>query len=85
MELSLLDLLTAPVTFPYKGFKFILEVIKQEVDKEMLNSININDKLLEIEYLYEMNEISEEEYNETKLFLIKKLREFKEEQFKSTL
>lgn len=80
MELSLFDLLTAPVTFPYKGFKFILEVLKQEVDKEMLNSVNINDKLLELEYLYEMDEISEQEYNETRLFLIKKLREFKEQQ-----
>ncbi len=80
MELSLLDLLTTPVTFPYKSFKFILEVIRGEVDKELLNPDNIQDKLLELEYLYEQKEIGEEEYQETRNFFLKKLREFKEEQ-----
>lgn len=80
MELSLFDLLTAPVTFPYKSFRFILEVIRDEVDKEILNPDNIQDKLLELEYLYEQGEISEEEYQETRKIFLQKLREFKEEQ-----
>ena len=80
MELSLLQALTAPITFPYKGFKFVIKTIKQEADKQLLNPQNIQEKIVEIEYLYNNNEISEEEYEESKKYLNIKLREFTQQQ-----
>lgn len=80
LELSIFDFLSLPVTLPYRSFKFILEAIKEEADKNLLNPANIQDKMLELEYIYEMNEIDHTEYLETKKILITKLREFKEEQ-----
>jgi uncharacterized membrane protein len=80
MAFSLLNLLSFPITLPYKGFMSVAETIKKEIDKELLNKDNIKDKILKLEYLFETGEITEEEYTESHEYLIKYYRKIQEEQ-----
>lgn len=53
------DLLLLPI----KGFIGIFKKIHEMAEREMTDEAYIHQKLLELQLLYEMDEISEEEYN----------------------
>ena len=51
------------LALPFKGFLGIFRKIHEMADRELNDEGYIQEKLLELQLLYEMDEISEEEYN----------------------
>ena len=70
------DLLLAPVN----GFKFILGQIQKLADQELNDDTVIKEQLLELEMRRELDEISEEEFQEREAELFARLREIKKRQ-----
>lgn len=70
------DLLLAPVN----GFKFILGQIQKLADQELNDDTVIKEQLLELEMRRELDEISDEEYQEREAELFARLRELKRRQ-----
>lgn len=64
------DLLFAPV----HGFKFILEQIRDTVDKELNDETVIKQDLLELQMRLDQGEVSEEEFAEREAELFARLR-----------
>lgn len=50
------------LALPFKGFFGIFRKIQEMADREFTDEVYIQEKLLEIQLLYEMDEIGEEEY-----------------------
>jgi len=71
------DLLLAPVN----GFKFILGQIQKMADQELNDDTVIKEQLLELEMRRELDEISEEEFQEREAELFARLRAIKMRQF----
>jgi Glu-tRNA(Gln) amidotransferase subunit E-like FAD-binding protein len=71
----MLDLLLLPFNFA----KRLLEAIKEEADREMLNTTDsIKERMTEIELLYSQGKISKEEFEEAMEALAEKLRKLEE-------
>ena len=70
------DLLLAPVN----GFKFILGQIQKLADQELNDDTLIKEQLLELEMRRELDEISEEEFQEREAELFARLRAIKTRQ-----
>jgi predicted ArsR family transcriptional regulator len=71
----MLDLLLLPLNFA----KRLLEAIKEEVDREMLNTTDsIKVRMTEIELQYSQGKISKEEFEEAMEALAEKLRKLEE-------
>jgi hypothetical protein len=51
------------LALPFKGFLGIFRKIHEMADRELNDEAYIQEKLLELQLLYEMDEIGEEEYN----------------------
>ena len=52
------------LALPFKGFLGILRKIHEMADRELNDEAYLQEKLLELQLLYEMDEIGEEEYTE---------------------
>lgn len=48
--------------FPLKGIAFVAQKIAEQVEMEQTDEATIQQQLLEVQLLYEMDDISEEEY-----------------------
>ena len=70
------DLLLAPVN----GFKFILGQIQKMADQELNDDTVIKEQLLELQMRLELEEISEEEFQEREAELFARLRVIKQRQ-----
>ena len=70
------DLLLAPVN----GFKFILNQIQKMADRELNDDTVIKEQLLELQMRLELEEISEEDYQEQEAELFARLRVIRERQ-----
>lgn len=70
------DLLLAPVS----GFKFILNQIQKMADQELNDDTVIKEQLLELQMRLELEEISDEEYQEREAELFARLRALKTRQ-----
>jgi hypothetical protein len=70
------DILLAPVS----GFKFILGQIQKMADQELNDDTVIKDQLLELQMRFELDEISETEYQEREAELFARLRALKARQ-----
>ena len=51
------------LALPFKGFLGILRTIQEMAERELTDEAYIQEKLLELQLLYEMDEIGEEEYS----------------------
>lgn len=58
----LLRLLTAPVTLPFSGFRFILNQVAEMAERELLDEDRIREDLLLLQVRLDDGEITEEEY-----------------------
>jgi hypothetical protein len=67
------DLLLAPVN----GFKFILGQIQKMADQELNDDTTIKDQLLDLQMRLELEEISDEEFQEREAELFARLRVLK--------
>ena len=70
------DILLAPVS----GFKFILGQIQKMADQELNDDTVIKEQLLELQMRLELDEISDEEYQEREAELFARLRALKTRQ-----
>ena len=52
------------LALPFRGFLGILRKIHETADRELNDEEYLQEKLLEIQLLYEMDEIGEEEYSQ---------------------
>jgi DnaJ-domain-containing protein 1 len=69
------DLLLAPL----KGVIFIAEKINEVIEKETSDEGSIKERLMSLQLKFEMDEISEEEYDEREDELLKLLGNIREE------
>ena len=70
------DILLAPVS----GFKFILAQIQKMADQELNDDTVIKEQLLELQMRLELEEISDEEYQEREAEIFARLRALKTRQ-----
>jgi hypothetical protein len=70
------DILLAPVS----GFKFILGQIQKMADQELNDDTVIKERLIELQMRLELEEISEEDYQEQEAELFARLRALKTRQ-----
>jgi uncharacterized membrane protein len=70
----LFKLLTAPVTMPVSGFRFILEQLQQMAERELYNEATIREDLLLLQLRLEEGEITEEEYRAQEAEIMARLR-----------
>ena len=69
------DLLLAPL----KGVIFLAEKINEVIEKETSDEGSIKERLMSLQLKFEMDEISEEEYDEREDELLKLLGNIREE------
>lgn len=72
------DLLMAP----FKGIIFLAEKINEVIEKETSDEGSIKERLMALQLKFEMDEISEEEYDEREDELLKLLANIREEKQK---
>ena len=75
------DILFAPL----KGMIWIAEKIKDVAEQELLDEGTIKQKLVELQYQFELDQIKEKEYLEREKTLLKqleKIRKYREEHAK---
>ncbi len=83
IDLSLRNLLLAPITLPIKGLLFVFEKIADAVNQERLDEDKVRGVLMELQLRYELEEMSEEEYlgqEEELLEWLNAIREYKKAQ-----
>ncbi len=70
----LLQLLTAPVSLPLAGFRFILSQIADLAEQELYDEARIKEELLLLQLRLEEGEIDEETYKEQEAEVLQRLR-----------
>lgn len=74
----LLKLLTAPITAPVAGFRFILDQLRDMAERELDSEANIRDELLLLQLQLDEGEISEEVYEAREAEIIARLHAARE-------
>ena len=74
----LLRLLTAPVSLPISGFRFILSQVAEMAERELLDEDRIREELLLLQVRLEDGEVTEEEYLVLEGEIITRLRAARE-------
>ena len=74
----LLRLLTAPVSLPLAGFRFVLNQVVQMAERELLDEDRIREDYLLLQLRLEEGEISEEEYLRQEAEIMVRLRAARE-------
>lgn len=62
IEIGLADLFTWPLTLPGNAFAFVLEQIRDAADHELYDPQVVQQRLVELQLLYESGELSAAEY-----------------------
>jgi hypothetical protein len=70
----LLKLLTAPLTAPLAGFRFILNQVGEMAERELYDEDRIREELLELQLRLDEGDITEEEYAEQEADVMARLR-----------
>lgn len=65
------------VTAPLKGLVSIFKIIHDKVEEDLYNPEKIQEDLMKLQLQFEMDEISEDEYDEREEDLLKRLQESK--------
>ena len=58
----LMNLLTLPVTGPFRGAMWIVKTLAERAEHEMYDEGAVRAQLMELELRYDLKEINEEEY-----------------------
>lgn len=72
---GLFKILTFPVSGPIIGLEFLARQIQKQVDQEAFNPKKLEQELLELQMLFEMGDISEDEFKQKETELLDKLDE----------
>jgi len=85
IDIGLLDILF-PFLLPIKGINFIAKKLHDTAEEELTDASKIQGELLELQMRYEMDEITEEEYDKKEKKLLERLeaiRKYKEKNKKN--
>lgn len=71
------DILLLPLKLPVKGFEWILRQIQTMANEELLNDQPWKEKLIELQMMLELGEISEEDYAREEVKVFQALRDIR--------
>jgi len=71
------DILLAPIKLPIAGFNWILRQIQRMADEELLNDQPWKERLIELQMMLEVGDITEEQYAEEEKKVFAALREIR--------
>lgn len=74
----LMNLLTLPVTGPFRGAIWILKTLAERAEHEMYDEGAVRAQLMELELRYDLKEINEEEYLAAEEILLAQLKVIRE-------
>ena len=77
MAFLLDDLLLAPIKLPVAGFNWILKQIQTMADEELLNDQPWKERLIELQMMLEVGDISEGDYAEEEKKVFQALRDIR--------
>jgi hypothetical protein len=71
------DLLLLPLTAPVAGFRWIMKQIQTMADEELLNDQPWKERLIELQMMLELGEISEADYSREEAQVFAALRDIR--------
>ena len=77
MAFLLDDILLFPITGPVKGFRWIMKTIQQMADEELLNDQPWKERLIELQMMLELGEISDADYAREEAQVFQALRDIR--------
>jgi hypothetical protein len=77
MAFLLDDILLLPIKGPIAGFKWIMNTIQKMADEELMNDQPWKERLIELQMMLEVGEISEEEYGREEAVVFQALRDIR--------
>src|SRR5215210_3369093 len=77
MAFLLDDILLFPLTGPVSGFRWIMKQIQTMADEELLNDQPWKERLIELQMMLEVGEISEEDYTREEAIVFQALRDIR--------
>jgi len=76
----LTKLLTLPLMGPIQGVAWIAEKVAEQADRELYDEDKVRGQLMELELLFDLGEIGEEEYLAAEDLLLARLKVIRERQ-----
>lgn len=77
MAFLLDDILLLPFTGPISGFQWVMRTIQKMADEELMNDQPWKERLIELQMMLELNEISEEDYVREEAIVFQALRDIR--------
>ncbi|HEX9164168.1 MAG TPA: gas vesicle protein GvpG [Thermoanaerobaculia bacterium] len=77
MAFLLDDILLFPITGPIAGFRWIMKTIAQMADDELLNDQPWKERLIELQMMLEVGDITEEQYTAEEAQVFQALRDIR--------
>jgi len=77
MAFLLDDILLLPLTAPVSGFRWIMKQIQTMADEELMNDQPWKERLIELQMMLEVGEISEEDYTREEAQVFQALRDIR--------
>jgi len=71
------DILLLPIKGPIAGFKWIMNTIQKMADEELMNDQPWKERLIELQMMLEVGELSEEEYGREEAIVFQALRDIR--------
>jgi hypothetical protein len=71
------DILLLPITLPVSGFNWVLRQIQSMVDDELLNDQVWKERLIELQMMLEVGDITEEQYQREEAQVFQALRDIR--------
>ena len=77
MAFLLDDLLMLPLKGPIGGIKWVMRTIQKMADEELMNDQPWKERLIELQMMLELGEISEEDYGREEAIVFQALRDIR--------
>ena len=77
MAFLLDDILLLPIKLPVSGFNWVLRQIQTMVDEELLNDQPWKERLIELQMMVEVGDITEEQYKQEEAIVFQALRDIR--------
>lgn len=71
------DILLLPFTAPISGIKWVMRTIQKMADEELMNDQPWKERLIELQMMLEVGEISEEDYTREEAIVFQALRDIR--------
>ena len=71
------DILLLPFTAPISGIKWVMRTIQKMADEELMNDQPWKERLIELQMMLEVGEISEDDYTREEAIVFQALRDIR--------